>query len=280
MPRLTMLFLRILSMLSRRARHPHLTFRGPGELTYLLDLKRLRILPPMAGADDDDEDEDESEEEAADESEEGAADESEEDESEEDESEDDDVDEDALPDKVKAVLKKERKARRDAERKLREATGKPKPKAPPKKPAKKADDEPDDEPTGPDAGTVKLRSANLLIALTAKGYEGQRAKVVAKLLDDVEFGDDDEPVDLDGALEDAEERWGTEMFVKGDKKKPKPKAPGTGGKDKGDDDDTAKPRLTADELAMAKSFGMTPREYAAYKVGDIPDPPKPKKSKK
>jgi flagellar biosynthesis GTPase FlhF len=64
-----------------------------------------------------------------------------------------------------------------------------------------------------EAGTAKLRRANLLIALAEKGLTGGKAKAAARLLDGVEFDDDDEPTNIDDALTAAKAEYGPEMFT-------------------------------------------------------------------
>jgi hypothetical protein len=63
-----------------------------------------------------------------------------------------------------------------------------------------------------EAGTRKLRQANLIVALSEKGLSGGRAKAASKLLDGIEFDDDDEPKNLDAALKAAAATYGDELF--------------------------------------------------------------------
>jgi hypothetical protein len=111
------------------------------------------------------------------------------------------------------------------------------------------------------ATTSKVRAANLKVALGDSRYGLASAKAAATLLqaEGVEFDENDEPIGLDEAvtaLVDAN------PFLTGEK--PKPKAPNTNG---GSGSGAVAPvvELTAEELDMAKSFGLTPEKYAANK---------------
>lgn len=108
------------------------------------------------------------------------------------------------------------------------------------------------------AATEKLRRANLITALADEGLSGARAKAAAKLLDDVEYDEDDEPTNLADAMKAAKAEYGDDIF-----KGAKPKAPKTNGGE--GNEDREGPTLTADELAAAKAAGMTPEEYEQYK---------------
>jgi hypothetical protein len=118
------------------------------------------------------------------------------------------------------------------------------------------------------AATDKLRKANLLTALSASGVAHPKAAV--RLLDGVEFDDSDEPKNLDAAITAAKTEYGEDMF-----KGSKPAPPGNvnGGGNEHED----APPLDADELAMAKSFGMTPEQYQAAKSPSY-QPPAPVKT--
>lgn len=266
-----------------RARVPR---SAPPELLEFAKLADLR----MEDDDGDDEEEDDDGEEDEDDSEEdddadgedddADGDDGEEEEEDDEDGDDDKVDESTLDPKVKAILRKERKARREAEKKTKKAErgarrrqrgrreGEPKKKSG-KRERRDRDDEEDD---APDPGTAKLQRANLISALQEAGYTGKRAKTVARLLDDVDYDDDDEPVDLKDRIEEAEEAYGKEAVRKSTRSKPGSTDGGGGG------GDGETPSLTADELKMAKSMGMTPKEYAAYKSPqpDIPDKKKDK----
>ena len=111
------------------------------------------------------------------------------------------------------------------------------------------------------ATTSKVRAANLKVALGDAKYGLASAKAAATLLqaEGVEFDDNDEPIGLDEAVNALVE---ANPFLTGEK--PKPKAPNTNGGD-GSGGSAPVVELTAEELDMAKSFGMTPEEYAANK---------------
>jgi hypothetical protein len=217
--------------------------------------------------DEDDEDDDSEEDDDADGDDEDAEGDDSEEEDEDDEDDGEEVDESTLDPKVKAILRKERKARREAEKKAKKAErgarrrqrgrregGK---KKSGKRERRDRDDEERDD--GPDEGTAKLQRANLISALQEAGYTGKRAKTVARLLDDVEYDDDDEPVDLKDRIEEAEEAYGKEAVRKSSRSKPGGTDGGGGG------GDGERPSLTADELEAAKAMGMSAKEYALYK---------------
>ena len=72
-----------------------------------------------------------------------------------------------------------------------------------------------------ESGTAKLRSANILLALAEDhGLSGGRAKAAAKLLDGVEFNDDDEPKNLKDALEAAAKVYGEDVFAPAEERRP------------------------------------------------------------
>lgn len=284
MPRLTLLFLRVLSALTRvpgvRRTVP---LHGPGGRRFHLDLRSLRVLPPLAGADDADDDADADAEDADGDADGDREDDDDDSDSDSDSDSDDDgnadadgddgedsePDEDELPDNVKAILRKERKARRQAEREARRLTRqageKPKPKRTPKKDGERNDS----DDTAPSAGVQKLRTANLLLSLQGKGYAGNRAKAVARLLDNVDYDDNDEPIDLDGALEDAAELYGDDMIAASTGDKPRPKPPKTGGSDRSQDPPS---NLTAEEVKAAEQAGKTPKQWAELKsVSNLKD---------
>jgi len=95
----------------------------------------------------------------------------------------------------------------------------------------------------------KLRKANLLEALTTHGLTGAKAKAAARLLDHVEYDDDDEPTNLQDAIKAATAEYGEEMF-------------------KGAKVNGGGLQLTAEETTAAKAAGMTPKEYREW--GDDP----------
>ncbi len=109
------------------------------------------------------------------------------------------------------------------------------------------------------AATEKVRKANLVTALADAGLTGARAKAAARLIDGVEFGDDDEPTNLEVRITAAKTEYGEDMF-----KGAKPSPPGNVNGGEGGNGDKP-PTLTAEELSMAASFGMTPVEYEAAK---------------
>lgn len=163
----------------------------------------------------------------------------------------------------KAAIDAERKARRDAEKRAKDAEAKLKA----KEDAELTETErlkkrADDLEARADTATSKLREAKLLVALGEHGLTGARAKAAAKLIDGVEYdADSDEPTNLQDALDSARETYGDDLFAGATPAKPKPpKLDGGPG-----NDDRDGPSLTAEELEMAKSFGMTAEEYAAFK---------------
>lgn len=232
------------------------------------------VIPAIAGAEDDGDDDDEDEDEdGADDDEEAESDDDGEDEDGADD-DSDDVDEDELPPKVKAILRKERQARRKAEREARREKRRADSRRRDDDEDADDEDEDDDERRETrrrgrrreretrsdevDRGTEKLRRANLLTALADEGYTGKRGKALARLLDEVDYDEDDEPENLSDAIEAAEEKYGKSLVGK-----PKRRPGNTGGREGGDGGE--RPSLTADELEAAKAFRMTPEEYAEFK---------------
>jgi hypothetical protein len=147
----------------------------------------------------------------------------------------------------KAALDAERKARRDAEKAAREAQ-------------KKLDDieaanltkEQAAEKRATDAeakvtaATEKLRKANLITALSDEGITGGKAKAAARLLDAVEYDDNDEPTNLADAITAAKAEYGEDMF-KGATPAPPPDPP--------DHHHGPRPPVTPDEdAALAAIF--------------------------
>jgi hypothetical protein len=165
-----------------------------------------------------------------------------------------------LGDAGKAALDAERKARKDAEKAAKEAQAKLKEiedaKLSKEEAAAKRAEEAEAKVS---TATDKLRKANLISALADKGLTGSKAKAAARLLDDVQYDDDDEPTNLDDAIKAAKAEYGDDQFKA---VKPKPGDINSGG---GGGEDRDGPSLTADELAAAKAADMTPEEYAAYK---------------
>lgn len=60
--------------------------------------------------------------------------------------------------------------------------------------------------------TDKLRKANLLTALSEKGLSGASAKAAARLIDGVEYDDEDEPTNLDARIDAAKADYGEGFF--------------------------------------------------------------------
>lgn len=182
--------------------------------------------------------------------------------------------EDPLGPGGEAALAAERKARRDAEKRAKEAEARAKKfeddQASDLEKATKRAEEAEAKVT---EATKKIRSANLLSALADEGLAGAKARAAARLLDDVEYDETtDEPTNLTDAIKAATAVYGEEMFKGATPKKDPPKTD-PGGADPKDPDG---PKLTADELEMAKALGMSPEEYAANKSSQ-PPAPKPKK---
>lgn len=256
-----------------------------------------RVLPAIAGADDDEDDDSDDDSEDDDEDEDDDSDDEDDDDSDEeddDDSDDDEVDEDELPKKVKDILRKERKARRDAEKRAKRAERGDRGRDSRRSRRRDDDDEDDrdrdrrdDRRRGrrssrerreersneqrEDRATERIREANLRDALAEKGVRGKAAKTAIKLLD-VDYDDDDEPIDLDDAIAAAREEHGKDVI----RRRRKPGK--TGGRDGGKEKKGAKPDLTADELDAAKAFGMTPEEYVNYKKTN-PTLPEPERTK-
>lgn len=169
--------------------------------------------------------------------------------------------EEALGDAGKAALAAERKRARDAEKALKEAQAKLKEREDADlTETERLKKQVEDAQAKVGNATDKLRRANLLAALADEGLTGAKAKAAARLLDVVEYGNDDEPTNLADAITAAKAEYGDDMF-KGATPARKP-TPTNGG---GGREDREGPTLTADELAAAKAAGMTPEEYEAYK---------------
>lgn len=165
-----------------------------------------------------------------------------------------------LGDAGKAALDAERKARREAEKAAREAQAKlDKIEKDSLSETDRLKKEAEEGKQAAEKATAKLRQANLIGALADKGITGAKAKAAARLLDDVEYDDTDEPTNLDAAIKAASEVYGADQFKTGGGAS-RPNVNGNEGNEGGDP-----PNLTAEELAIAKSFGMTPDEYAKEK---------------
>lgn len=180
------------------------------------------------------------------------------------------ADADKLGEGGKSALDAERKARKEAEKVARDAQAKLD-----KLEAEKLSDSEREKKRADDAeaklgpATEKVRRANVTLALADLGLQGARAKAAAKLLEGVEFdADTDEPTNLDDRLTAARAEYGEEMF-KG-AKTPAPNVNGGEGTAGG----SPPPVLTAQELAAAESFEMTPEEYVLYKDPSYQPPAK------
>lgn len=118
-----------------------------------------------------------------------------------------------------------------------------------------------------EAATAKLRKASLLAELAKPEHgiaDARAATELAMAGKTFEFDDDDDPKDVAASVKKLLDAY---PVLKG-KRGPAPRTdPGGGGGGGGE-----QPQLTADELAYAKSFGMTPEEYAKYKATPGPVP--------
>lgn len=181
------------------------------------------------------------------------------------------ADEDKLGEGGKAALEAERTARKAAEKAAKAAQDKlDKIETDKLSDADKAKKAADDATKLANDAIAQLREAKLLVALGDHNLTGAKAKAAAKLIEGVEYDDDtNEPTNLEAVITSATETYGEDIF-KG--ATPKPKAPGIDGGSGNEDRDG--PKLTADELAMAKSFGLTPEQYEANKSGQpaVPTP--------
>lgn len=170
------------------------------------------------------------------------------------------------------ALDAERKARKEAEKAARDAQAKldkleAEKLTESEREKKRADDA--EAKLGP--ATEKVRRANVTLALADLGLQGARAKAAAKLLEGVEFdADTDEPTNLDDRLTAARAEYGEDMF-----KGAKAPAPNVNGGE-GTADGGPAPVLTAQELAAAQSFDMTPEEYVLYQDPSYQPPAKEK----
>ena len=61
--------------------------------------------------------------------------------------------------------------------------------------------------------TTKLRRANLITALAEVGLVGTKAKAAARLLDQIEYDEDDEPSNLGERIAAAKKEFGAELFT-------------------------------------------------------------------
>lgn len=130
----------------------------------------------------------------------------------------------------------------------------------------------DDDKAAATTATDKLRRAHLLVALADLDLTGGRAKAAAKLLE-VEYDDEDEPKDLDKAIEAAKKTYGDDIFTGTPEEKDKRRVTVNGREGVGDGKG---PVLDADNQAMAERFGMTAEEWAQYSDPDFRPPVKQK----
>lgn len=121
--------------------------------------------------------------------------------------------EEALGDAGKAALDRERSARKTAEKDAKERQKRIDAlEAEKLSETEKLKREADQGRTLAQQATGKLRRASLLTALGAEGLVGPKAKAAARLIDGVEYDDDDEPTNLADRLEVAKAEYGEEMF--------------------------------------------------------------------
>ena len=119
-----------------------------------------------------------------------------------------------LGDPGKKALDEERKARRDAEKRAKDAEAKLKQREDADlSETERLKKEAEDARAKVSTATEKLQRANLLTALGEKGLNGARAKAAARLLDDVQYDDDDEPANLDAAMTAAKAEYGDDIFA-------------------------------------------------------------------
>ena len=115
------------------------------------------------------------------------------------------------------------------------------------------------------AADAKLQRANLIAALADPDLGIVNARAAAKLIEGVEYDENGEPTNL-GAVDEKDSLIATFLsqneFLRG--KPSKPAAPSLDG---GSSQETPTPNLTANELAAAEKYGMTPEEYAVFKNG-------------
>lgn len=126
----------------------------------------------------------------------------------------DEKDDEPLGTGGKAALDAERKAKRDAEKRAKDAEARLKTLEDEKlSETEKLKRDAEEGQKLAQSATEKLRRANLLTSLTAQGLSGGKAKAAARLLNGVEYDDDDEPKNLDDALTAAKAEYGEDMFT-------------------------------------------------------------------
>lgn len=114
----------------------------------------------------------------------------------------------------KAALDAERQAKRDAEKRATAAEGKLKTFEDAQlSETEKLQKEAEEGKALAATATDKLRKANLVSALSDHGLTGGAAKAAARLLDKVEFSDDDEPKNLEDAIKAAKAEFGEAIFT-------------------------------------------------------------------
>lgn len=164
-----------------------------------------------------------------------------------------------LGDAGKAALDAERKARRDAEKAARDAQAKLDAiEAEKLSETEKAEKRATDAEAKVTQATERLRRANLIAELSKPEHKIVSAAAAAKLIEGVEFDDDDEPTNLGDVLPTFLE---ANSFLTGEQRQ---QGPGLDGGAQGGSAITDV-RLSDQEVAAAKRFGMTPEEYAKYK---------------
>jgi hypothetical protein len=109
-------------------------------------------------------------------------------------------------------------------------------------------------------GQGKIRTAYLLAELAKPERGIASAQAAAKLIEGVEYDDDDKPSNLDDLLPGFLEA--NAFLVSGDP--PKPKPPALDGREQDRRPDV---NLTSEQLEAAAKFGMTPERYAQFSNG-------------
>lgn len=172
---------------------------------------------------------------------------------------------------LEAVVEKERKATRAAEKLARDAQAKlDAAEAEKLSETEREKKRADEAEARSSTATEKLRKANLISALVTAGMANPKA--AARLIDGVEYDDADEPKNLDDAVKAAKAEYGDDLF-----KPARPVPPGNVNSSEGNDN-APPPPLNADQLAAAKSFGMTPEEYVKWSDPQYQGEPEPAKT--
>ncbi|MGH3029266.1 MAG: hypothetical protein ACRDNE_00590 [Gaiellaceae bacterium] len=161
--------------------------------------------------------------------------------------------EEKLGDAGKAALEAERKARREADKRAKEAEKKVKEHEEAQlSETEKLKKQAEEAEAKVEAATEKARRANLLNTLSDKHeLTGAKAKAAARLLDGVDYSDDDEPTNLDDAIKAAKAEYGEEVF--------KGATPAAGSADQGARDGakqlSSTEGMTQEEIAKALEEG-------------------------